>query len=157
MSHTQVASSNTEEQDPSLQNLDSGNESSSEESSPGLSDDSDDEGHTSGTSTPRTEISDGAGEKTAGDVQPTLLSGLIDLGSEDPAATEWVRYLTQAVGRDVLSFRRNTQVSYMVVERAKDVVKAINGLIAKVNDDDSEDGDWDSFFKYSKAIKPLEE
>jgi hypothetical protein len=156
MSHTQVARSTTEEQDPSLQNLDSDNESSSEESSR-LSDDSDDEGHSSGTSTPRTETSDGAGEKTAGDVQPTLLSSLADLGSGDPAATEWVRYLTQAVGRDVLSFRRNTQVSYMVVERARDVVKAINGLIAKVNEDDSEDGDWDNFFKYSKAIKPLEE
>jgi hypothetical protein len=139
---------------PQIQDTDDG---TSGEGSSGSSDDSDDEDTPSGASTPVTETSDGTGEHSACHVQPTLLPGLTNLGSEDPAATEWVRYLVQAVGRDVLSFRRNTQVSYMVVERARDMVKAINGYIAKVDDDESEDGDWTSFFKYSKAIKPLEE
>jgi hypothetical protein len=123
----------------------------------GSPDHTDDEDTPSGASTPVTEDSDGTGEPPACHVQPTLLPGLTNLGSDDPAATEWVRYLVQAVGRDVLSFRRNTQVSYMVVERARDMVKAIHEYIAKVDNDDSEDGDWTSFFKYSKAIKPLEE
>lgn len=139
------------------QSPDADDGTASEESSSGSSDHSDDEDTRSGASTPVTETSDGTGEHPACHAQPMSLPGLTDLGSEDPAATEWARYLVQAVGRDVLSFRRNTQVSYMVVQRARDMVKAINGYIAKVEDDDSEDGDWTSFFKYSRAIKPLEE
>jgi hypothetical protein len=41
------------------------------------------------------------------------------------------------------------------VERARDIVKAINEYIAKV--EDSATGDWDSFEKFTTAIEPLEE
>lgn len=58
------------------------------------------------------------------------------------------------MGRDVVSFQRNTQVSYMVVERARDIVKEINGLIAKV--ENSIAVDWNSFEKFTTAIDPLE-
>ncbi|KAI9508639.1 hypothetical protein F5148DRAFT_1283811 [Russula earlei] len=80
---------------------------------------------------------------------------LTDLGSGGPAATEAVKYLVQAVGRDVVTFRRNTQVSFMAVERARDIVNAINEYIAKV--ENSATGDWDSFERFTNAIEPLEE
>lgn len=101
------------------------------------------------------ENSEGTGEDAAAHVPPVELRSLTDLGSECPAATEAVKYLFQAVGRDVVSFRRNTQVSYMVVERARVIVTAINDYIAKV--ENSVDGDWDSFEKFTVAIEPLEE
>ncbi len=98
--------------------------------------------------------------KDTGEDSPSLdppieLLSLTDLGSGGSAATEAAQYLVQAVGRDVVSFRRNTQVSYMVVERARDIVKAINEYIAKV--ESSATGDWDSFEKFTVAIVPLEE
>ncbi|KAI0287752.1 hypothetical protein BC826DRAFT_738377 [Russula brevipes] len=43
----------------------------------------------------------------------------------------------------------------MVVERARDVIKAINEYITKV--EDSTTGDWDSFEKFTVAIEPLED
>ncbi|KAH9956013.1 hypothetical protein BC827DRAFT_1271215 [Russula dissimulans] len=79
---------------------------------------------------------------------------LTDLGTDGPAATEAVKYLVQAVGRDVVTFRRNTQVSFMVVERAREIVKTINEYIVKV--ENSTTGDWDSFEKFTMAIEPLE-
>jgi hypothetical protein len=94
-------------------------------------------------------------EGPATHAQPTELLSFTDLGSGGPPATESVKYLVQAVGRDVVSFRRNTQVSYMVVERARDIVKAINEYIAKV--ENSTTGDWDSFEKFTVAMEPLEE
>ena len=86
---------------------------------------------------------------------PKELLSLTDLGNDDHAATEVAKYLVQAVGHDVVSFRRNTQVSYMVVDRARDIVKAINEYIVKV--ESSTTGDWDSFEKFTTAIEPLEE
>ncbi|KAH9956230.1 hypothetical protein BGW80DRAFT_272796 [Lactifluus volemus] len=83
------------------------------------------------------------------------LLGLANPGSGYPPATEAIRYLLQAVGRDVVSFRRNTQVSYMFVERARNLVNAINKYIEKV--EDSCDPDWDSFMKFTTAIEPLED
>ena len=106
-----------------------------------------------------------AGDPSGGDEPPTddpdkivpvrELLGLANPGSGYPAATEAIRYLLQAVGRDVVSFRRNTQVSYMFVERARDLVNAINKYIEKV--ENSSDPDWDSFMKFTTAIEPLEE
>jgi len=84
---------------------------------------------------------------------PTALPSLTNCGIEDPVASEWAKYLVQAVGHDVMSFRRNTRVSYMVLERARDTVKAINGYI----DDVDKSGDRSSFMKYTVAIDPLEE
>jgi hypothetical protein len=96
-----------------------------------------------------------AGGSSASHVQPTELLSLTNLGIGGPAATESVKYLAQAVGRDVMSFRRNTHVSYMVAERARDIISAINEYIARV--EDSEIADWDSFEKFTVAIEPLEE
>ena len=84
----------------------------------------------------------------------TLL-GLTDVENDDHGATEVVKYLLQAVGRDIVSLQRNTHVSYMVAERARDIVKAINDCIIKV--ENSATGDWDSYDKFSEAIDPLEE
>ncbi|KAI0263560.1 hypothetical protein BC834DRAFT_971251 [Gloeopeniophorella convolvens] len=69
-------------------------------------------------------------------------------------ATDVIKYLIQIVGRDVISFRRNTQVSYMVVERAKEIVSAINRYIKQV---EGGSGDWGSFEKFTAAIAPLED
>jgi hypothetical protein len=85
--------------------------------------------------------------------QGVILPSLTDCGIKDPVATEWAKYLVQAVGHDVMSFRRNTRVSYMVLERARDTVKAINGYIDKVETSE----DRSSFMKYTVAIDPLEE
>ena len=84
---------------------------------------------------------------------PVPLPSFTDCGTEDPIATEWAKYLVQAVGHDVMSFRRNTRVSYMVLERARETVKAINGYINDVENN----GERSSFMKYSVAIDPLEE
>lgn len=54
-----------------------------------------------------------------------------------------------------MSFRRNTHVSYLVVERARDIVNTINEYIYRV--ESSTTGDWDSFEKFSVAIEPLED
>jgi hypothetical protein len=106
---------------------------------------------------PTSEImnSEDTGGNSASHIQPTELLSLTDLGIGGPGATESVKYLVQAVGRDVVSFRRNTHVSYMAVERAREIIKSINEYIAKV--EDSETGDWDSFEKFTMAIEPLEE
>jgi hypothetical protein len=53
-----------------------------------------------------------------------------------------------------VSFRRNTHVSYLVVERARDIVNTINEYIARV--ESSSTADWESFERFSEAIKPLE-
>jgi len=84
----------------------------------------------------------------------TLL-GLTDLGNSDYGATDVLKYLLEAVGRDVVSFQRNTHVSCMAVERARDIVKAINDYIAKV--ESGATGDWESYEKLLGAIDPLEQ
>jgi hypothetical protein len=83
------------------------------------------------------------------------LLGLTDVGNDDHGATEAVKYLLQAVGRDIMSLQRNTHVSYMVAERAQAIITAINDCIIKVENSDM--GDWTSYEKYSEAIEPLEE
>ena len=87
--------------------------------------------------------------------QPKELLSLTNFKGSGYAATEAIKFLLQAIGRDVVSFRRNTHVSYLVVERARDIVNSINGYIAQV--ESSATGDWESFEKFSSAIEPLEE
>ncbi|KAH9058117.1 hypothetical protein EDB87DRAFT_952989 [Lactarius vividus] len=87
--------------------------------------------------------------------QPKGPLSLTDFKGTGFAATEAIKYLLQAIGRDVVSFRRNTHVSYLVVERARDIVNAINEYISRVEHSDT--GDWDSFEKFSSAIEPLED
>jgi DNA-binding LacI/PurR family transcriptional regulator len=83
------------------------------------------------------------------------LLGFTDVGNDDRGATEVVKHLLQAVARDIVTLQRNTHVSYMVAERAQDVVKAINKCIIDV--ENSETGDWTSYDKFTNAIEPLEE
>ena len=80
---------------------------------------------------------------------------LTDFKGSSFAATEAIKFLLQAIGRDVVSFRRNTHVSYLVVERARDIANAVNDYISRV--ESSTTGDWDSYEKFSAAIEPLEE
>ncbi|KAH9032228.1 hypothetical protein EDB85DRAFT_1258787 [Lactarius pseudohatsudake] len=87
--------------------------------------------------------------------QPKEPLSLTDFKGNGFAATEAIKCLLQAIGRDVVSFRRNTHVSYLVVERARDIVNAINEYISRVEGSDT--GDWDSFEKFSSAIEPLED
>jgi hypothetical protein len=86
---------------------------------------------------------------------PKTIFGLTDVGDDSHGATELVKYLLQAVGRDIVSAQRNTHVSYMVVERTRDVVKKINECINEVENNTT--GDWSIYDKYSQAIEPLEE
>jgi hypothetical protein len=73
--------------------------------------------------------------------------------AEGYPATEVIKYLIDAVGHDVMSFRRNTQVSYLLVDRAREVCDAINEYIRF-----TENGaDWSSFEKFTSAIDPIEE
>ena len=87
--------------------------------------------------------------------QPKVPLSLTDFTGSNFPATEAIKWLLQVIGRDVVSFRRNTHVSYLVVERARDIVNTINEYIARV--ESSETGDWESFEKFSTAIEPLEE
>ena len=73
--------------------------------------------------------------------------------NEPYPATEIIKYLIDAVGRDVMSFRRNTQVSYLLVDRTRDIFDAINAYIQRTESGE----DWDSFDKYTNAIDPIEE
>ncbi|KAH9979599.1 hypothetical protein BGW80DRAFT_606890 [Lactifluus volemus] len=91
------------------------------------------------------------------DVPVRELLGLANPGKDYPPATEAIRYLLQVVGRDVVSFRRNTQVSYMFMERARVLVNAINKYIEKVANSTSSEPDWDSFMKFTAAIEPMED
>lgn len=68
-------------------------------------------------------------------------------------ATELIKYLIDAVGRDVMSFRRNAQVSYLLVDRTRDIFDAINAYIQNTESGE----DWESFDRYTNAIDPIEE
>jgi hypothetical protein len=83
----------------------------------------------------------------------TLFRSLTHL--ENPAfpATESIRQLIETIGRDVVRFRRNTQIAYNFVDRARSLCDIINALIQKVDEED----DWDSYDKFTEAIDLLEE
>jgi len=83
----------------------------------------------------------------------TMLMGLTRLSNEAYPATDVIKYLIDTVGHDVMSFRRNTQVSYMLVDRARDICDAINGCIQRTEGGE----DWMSFDKFTNAIDPVEE
>jgi|SRR5216684_6520283 len=73
--------------------------------------------------------------------------------NEPYPATEIIKYLIDAVGRDVRSFRRNAQVSYLLADRARDIFEAINAYIQRTESGE----DWDSFDRFTNAIDPIEE
>jgi hypothetical protein len=83
----------------------------------------------------------------------TLFRSLTHLENQVFPATESIRQLIETVGRDVVCFRRNTQISYHFVDRARSVCDIINALIQKVDEED----DWDSYDKFTEAIDLLEE
>lgn len=85
----------------------------------------------------------------------TTISSVNLPGSSNEAypATELIKYLIDAVGRDVMSFRRNAQVSYLLVDRTRDIFDAINTHIQRTESGE----DWDSYDRFTNAIDPIEE
>ena len=100
----------------------------------------------------------GSGSSTLGSggaraAPSSLLSTFTKLTTEGYPATEVIKYLIEVVGRDVVSFKRNAQVSFMLVDRSRDICDAINAHIKK-----TESGtDWASFEKFANALDPVEE
>ncbi|KAF8473757.1 hypothetical protein DFH94DRAFT_695822 [Russula ochroleuca] len=83
----------------------------------------------------------------------TLFRSLTHLENQVFPATESIKQLIETIGRDVVQFRRNTQISYHFVDRARSVCDIINALIQKVDEED----DWDSYDKFTDASDLLEE
>jgi hypothetical protein len=85
----------------------------------------------------------------------TTISSVNLPGSSNDAypATELIKYLIDAVGRDVMSFRRNAHVSYLLVDRTRDIFDSLNAYIQRTESGE----DWNSFDKYTNAIDPIEE
>jgi hypothetical protein len=83
----------------------------------------------------------------------TLFRSLTHLENPVFPATESIRQLIETIARDVVRFRRNTQISYHFVDRARSVCDVINALIQRVDEED----DWDSYDKFTEAIDVLEE
>ena len=82
----------------------------------------------------------------------SLYLNLTEPEAQSFPATNVSKYLIELIGKDVCSFRRNTQAAYRVVEQARTLAKTINELIADVDNT----GDFDAFDRYSPAIDPLE-
>jgi hypothetical protein len=87
------------------------------------------------------------------DMSYTLFQSLTHLENQVFPATESIKQLIETIARDVVRFRRNTQISYHFVARATSVCDEINNLIRKVDEND----DWDSYDKFTEAIDLLEE
>ena len=83
----------------------------------------------------------------------TLFRSLTELQNPVFPATESIKQLIETIGRDVVQFRRNTQISYHFVDRARSACDIINSLIQKVDEED----DWDSYDKFTEASDLLEE
>jgi len=88
---------------------------------------------------------------------PSLLTTLTKPTTEGYPATEVIQFLVNVVGRDVVSFRRNAQVSYLTVDRARDICDSINTHIKITEGGSGTDSDWSSFEKFSDAIDPVED
>ncbi|KAH8822125.1 hypothetical protein DL96DRAFT_1819700 [Flagelloscypha sp. PMI_526] len=90
------------------------------------------------------------------------LTGIKLDGADPPnnkfAATSLSHSLLLLVGLDVIQFRRNQQVAYRVVERARDAVKNINGVIEGISSTATPtDAQWDAFDTYHKGIDEVED
>jgi hypothetical protein len=83
----------------------------------------------------------------------SLFVNLTQLPNEAYPATEVIKYLVDVLGSDVISFQRNAHVSYMLVDRARDICNAINSHIQRAESDE----DWTSFDTFTNAIDPVEE
>lgn len=87
------------------------------------------------------------------DMSFTLFRSLTELQNPVFPATESIKQLIETIGRDVVQFRRNTQISYHFVDRARSACDIINALIQKVDEED----DWDSYDEFTEASDLLEE
>jgi len=87
------------------------------------------------------------------DMSYTLFRSLTHLENPVFPATERTRQLIETIGRDVVRFRRNTQISYHLVDRARSVCDILNALIQRVDEED----DWDSYDKVTEAVDLVEE
>ena len=83
----------------------------------------------------------------------TLYHSLTHIPEPHFPATESIKQLIETIGRDVVRFRRNTQISYNFVDKARFSCQEINALIKDVDDND----DWDSYDKFTEAVDLLEE
>lgn len=81
------------------------------------------------------------------------LPGSSNDGYQGYPVTELIKYLIDAIGRDVMSFKRNAQVSYLLVDRTRDIFDAINACIQRTESGE----DWDSYDRFTSAIDPIEE
>lgn len=86
-------------------------------------------------------------------VSSTLFVDLTSSSTGSYEVTSLIKYLIELIGADVCAFRRNNQVSYRFVERARNVCDRINQLIAAVETD----ARWEDYFKYTAAVDILEE
>ncbi|VDC00155.1 unnamed protein product [Peniophora sp. CBMAI 1063] len=93
-----------------------------------------------------------------GSEDASLLDELTTIDGDGYGVSALSKDLLRAVGLDVIQFRRNQQVAYRVVERSRDVLNKINGLIAKIEEADPNAAeDWDNFDLYQGGIDSLEE
>ncbi|KAH9019985.1 hypothetical protein EDB85DRAFT_543216 [Lactarius pseudohatsudake] len=83
----------------------------------------------------------------------TLYRSLTHIPEPHFPATESIKQLIETIGRDVVRFRRNTQISYNFVDKTRSSCQAINSLIREVDEND----DWDSYDKFTEAVDLLEE
>ncbi|KAI0056747.1 hypothetical protein BV25DRAFT_1842149 [Artomyces pyxidatus] len=83
----------------------------------------------------------------------SLFINLTELSATGFPATELIKYLIEAAGHDVVSFRRNTQISYQLVDRTRYICNVINSLIEAVDDDET----WDTYDRFTAAVDPLEQ
>ena len=86
----------------------------------------------------------------------TLFRSLSELQNPVFPATEFILQLIETICRDVVQFRRNTQISYHFVDRARSACDIISALIQNEEEDNWED-DWDSYDKCTEASDLLEE
>ncbi|PSS37972.1 hypothetical protein PHLCEN_2v155 [Hermanssonia centrifuga] len=68
-------------------------------------------------------------------------------------ATHVCKLLIDFIDTNVGAFRRNTQASYCLLERARNIARKINSLIEFVEVNDA----WDMYDKYTSSIEPLED
>ena len=86
------------------------------------------------------------------DMTFTLFRSLSELQNPVFPATEFILQLIETICRDVVQFRRNTQISYHFIDRARSACDIINALIQNEEEDD-----WDSYDKFIEASDFLEE
>lgn len=77
--------------------------------------------------------------------------------SDNYAATELSKLLLDVVGRHVCGFKRNAQISYRLVGRARDICNEINRLFTKIQSDTDLASIWGSYDNATSAIDVLEE